>query len=91
LIPRIAHLKETIQGWIAVGVDLTLEELKERLAGQGVPLSVSGIWHQLDKWGVRFKKNAARQRAGTRRRAVGTGSLDSGAAVSGGEIAEIHR
>jgi hypothetical protein len=45
-----------IQGWIAAEVDSTLEELSERLAGLGVPLTVSGRWHQLDKWGLRFKK-----------------------------------
>jgi transposase len=90
-ISRIAHWEETIRGWIAAEVDLTLAELSERLAGLGVSLKVSALWHQLDQWGLRFKKNAARQRARTRRRAAGAGSLDSSATVSGREVVEIHR
>ncbi|MDR3158813.1 MAG: helix-turn-helix domain-containing protein [Zoogloeaceae bacterium] len=53
-ISRVAPLKEVIQRWIAAEVDVTLAELSERRAGRGVPLTVSGIWHPLDKWGWRF-------------------------------------
>jgi transposase len=89
-VSRIAHLEETIRGWIAAKGDLTLAELVERLAGLGVTLKIPALWHQLNKWGLRYKKTAARQRAGTRRRAAGAGTLEPGASESGGEVVEIH-
>lgn len=69
---RIAHLEETIRGWIKEQPDLTLSELCERLQGEGVAIKAPALWHQLDKWGLSFKKNAARQRAASRGRAAGT-------------------
>ncbi|MDR2787222.1 MAG: helix-turn-helix domain-containing protein [Candidatus Accumulibacter sp.] len=86
----IAHLEETIRGWITAEVDLTLAELIERLKGVGIRLKVPALWQQLNKWGLRYKKNAARRRARARRRATGAGSLDSGAAAAGHKVVEIH-
>jgi transposase len=83
-------LEETIRGWIEEKADLTLVEMNERLAGRGTAPKVSALWHQMNKWGLSLK-NAARRRAGTRRRSSGARSLDSDAAVSGSEVAEIHR
>jgi transposase len=37
-------------------VDLTLAEWVERLAGLGVTLKIPALWHQLNKWGLRYKK-----------------------------------
>lgn len=69
---RIAHLQETIRGWIEVQPDLTLAQLSERLQDQGIEIKITALWHQLDKWGLSFKKNAARQRATARGRTAGT-------------------
>jgi len=66
-ISCIAHLRDTICGWIEEQPDLTLLQLGERLNEQhGIVLKTTALWHQLNKWGLTFKKNAARQRAATR-------------------------
>ena len=36
--------------------DLTLEEIRERLAQRGVPVAVSSIWRFFDRHGISFKK-----------------------------------
>lgn len=69
---RIAHLEGTIRGWIESQPDLTLAELCERLQGEGITIKSPALWHQLDRWGLSFKKNPARQRAASRGRAAGT-------------------
>jgi len=46
--------------------------LSERLQDQGIEIKITALWHQLDKWGLSFKKNAARQRATARGRTAGT-------------------
>ncbi len=69
---RVANLEPTLRGWIKEQADLTLAEMCERLADQGIQIKVPALWHQLDNWGLSFKKNPARQRARTRRRAAGT-------------------
>jgi transposase len=71
-VSRIAHLEGTIRQWINAEADLTLAELSERLAMHGIVIKVPALWHQLNKWGLSFKKNPARQRASARRRAAGT-------------------
>lgn len=73
---RIAHKEVQIRQWIEATPDLTLVELSERLAEQGIQIKVPALWHQLDKWGLSFKKNPARQRAVARGRAPGTHAMD---------------
>ena len=70
-ISRIAHMEDTIRRWIAAEADLTLVELSERLAKEGIAIKVPALWHQLNKWRLSFKKNPARQRARARGRATG--------------------
>ena len=77
---RVAHLQATLMDWIRLEPDLTLAQLCERLAQQGIQIKASALWHQLDKWGLSFKKNAARQRASSTRRATGTPTMASPAA-----------
>jgi transposase len=70
---RIAHLEHKLRSWIKEKVDLTLAELCERLEREeGVRINASALWHQLNNWGLSFKKNPARQRARTQRRATST-------------------
>jgi transposase len=67
----VAHLEATLRGWIKAQADLTLAEMCERLAEQGVQIKAPALWHQLNKWGLSFKKNSARQRARACGRASG--------------------
>jgi len=68
---RVAALEPLVRNWIEEQADLTLAETCARLTKQGVTIGVPALWHQLDKWGLTFKKNPARQRARARRRAAG--------------------
>lgn len=68
---KVADMEATIRNWLKAESDLTLAELCERLAKQGIELKVPALWHQLNKWNLSLKKNPARQRARARRRAEG--------------------
>jgi len=68
----IAHMKDEIFGWLQVEPDLTLAQMCERLSLQGIQIKIAGLSKQLIKWGVSYKKNAARQRARARRCPVET-------------------
>jgi transposase len=68
---RIEPFQQQVCSWIEEQADLTLSQMCARLAGLGVQIKAAALWHQLDKWGLSFKKNAARQRARTRGRAPG--------------------
>lgn len=68
---KVADMEATIRSWLKAEPDVTLAELCERLAKQGIELKVPALWHQLNKWNLSLKKNSARQRARARRRAEG--------------------
>lgn len=73
----VEPLQAVLREWIAERPDLTLAEMCERLAKeQGISIKVPALWHQLDKWGLSYKKNPARQRARTARRAGGAVRLE---------------
>jgi len=43
---------------------MTLDEIVERLArSKKIQIKVGALWHQLNRWGLSFKNNSARQRA----------------------------
>ena len=42
---RIAHLEMSIRAWIQAEPDLTLTQLCERVAQQGVHIKVPALWH----------------------------------------------
>jgi len=57
-----------VRAWIKKQPDLTLAELGERLRQEkGIQLKIPALWHQLNKWGLSFKKNSACQRAVARK------------------------
>ena len=60
---------------IAEQSDITLEEIRSRLAERGVKVAVSTIWRFYDRRDISFKKNRSRQRAGTPRRQGSAGSM----------------
>ena len=62
--------------------DITLMEMKERLAKAGVTVSKSAIDRFLNHLGLSYKKNGTRQRAGQARRSGGSGHLERGSRLS---------
>jgi transposase len=73
---RLAEREQALRAWIAAEPDLTLAELQQRLAQQGVATKIGALWHQLNNWNLTFKKNLARQRARARRRAGGAARME---------------
>jgi transposase len=73
---RLAEREQVLRGWIAAQPDLSLAELRQRLAQQGLSIKIGALWHQLNKWNLTFKKNLARRRARARRRAGGTALVE---------------
>ena len=68
----LAGMETQIRAWIEAKVDLTLAEICQRLATEaGIQIKPPALWHQLNKWNLTFKKNPARQRARSSRRADG--------------------
>ena len=53
---RLEEAEPVLRGWIAAEPGLTLEELRERLALQGIATKIGALWHQLNKWNLTFKK-----------------------------------
>lgn len=72
---RLEEVEPVLRRWIAAQPGLTLEQLRERLAAQGIAIKGGALWHQLNKWNLTFKKNAARQRARARGRAGGAAGM----------------
>ena len=64
----VAEKEKKIRGWIKEKADVTLSEMCERLKKEGVFIKTSGLWHQLNKWNLTYKKNASRKRTRARRR-----------------------
>jgi len=73
---RLEAAEAALRGWIAAAPGLTLVELQERLASQGMAIRIGALWHQLKKWNLTFKKNPARQRARARGRAGRTTRME---------------
>jgi len=73
---RLEEAEPTLRRWIAAAPGLTLAELQQRLASQGVAIQVGALWHQLNKWNLTFKKNPARQRARARARTGSAARMD---------------
>ena len=73
---RLEEAEPALRSWIAAAPGLTLEELQERLAARGIAIKIGALWHQLNKWNLTFKKNAARQRARARGRAGSPARLE---------------
>src|SRR5215469_9185793 len=62
--------------------DLTLEEIRERLAECGVRVAVSSIWRFFDRHGISFKKNRARRGAAASGRGERPPALDKRTAAA---------
>jgi transposase len=88
---RLAEREAVLRAWIAAQPDLTLAELQQRLAQQGLAIKIGALWHQLNKWNLSFKKNPARQRARARGRAGGAARMVGSAVRDGSRKAGVHR
>ena len=88
---RLEAAEPALRGWIAAEPDLTLAALQQRLAAQGISVKVGALWHQLNKWNLTFKKNAARQRARARGRAGSAPRMERSAVGDGRRKAGVHR
>ena len=88
---RVAEMEAVLRAWIEKEPGLSLVELCQRLVEQGVSIKIGALWHQLNKWGLTFKKNAARQRARTGGRAAGTPGVAASAAHDGSRKARVYR
>jgi len=73
---RLAAKEQQMRSWIADQSDLTLAEIQQRLEQQGITIKIGALWHQLNKWNLTFKKNAARQRTRARGRAAGAHGME---------------
>jgi transposase len=61
---RLEKHDPKLRRWIKARPDMTLAELRERLARElGVQLGTTALWHRLERLGLSYKKNAARRRA----------------------------
>lgn len=73
---RIEAHADEILALVAASPDTTLEEIATHLKqAHGETFVVSTIWRCLDRHGVSFKKNGARQRTGARRRGSRPGGV----------------
>ncbi len=88
---RVAEMESVLRAWIEKEPGLSLAELCERLLQQGVSIKIGTLWHQLNKWNLTFKKNAARQRARTRGRAAGTKRVAAGTPYDARRKAGVYR
>ena len=59
--------REWLLARIAEKPDLTLRAVVAELAERGTPASYGAVWRFFKHEGITFKKNTARQRAGSRR------------------------
>ena len=79
--PLDAH-KDWLLALIVAGPDLTLQEIRARLAARGILVAASSVWRFCDRAGLTFKKKSARDRAGAQRRTRGTRAVEARAAAA---------
>jgi transposase len=89
---RIEAFKDVILASIDAQVDVTLVELAELLhAEHGAAFAPSTIWRFLDRHGITFKKNRARQRATASRRRGPAGGVVRRPARPRSRASGLHR
>lgn len=64
----LAGDREWVLARVAEKPDITLRALAAELGGRGIKVSNYAVWNFLRRQGLSFKKNSARQRAGSARR-----------------------
>lgn len=56
-------MESTLRSWILAGPTLTLTQLQQYLSIQGIQVKIGALWHQLDKWGLTYKRSPVRRKA----------------------------
>ena len=79
--PLDAH-KDRLLALIAAEPDLTLQEIRSRLAARGIFVAASSVWRFCDRHDLTFKKKPARLRAGARGRAGGPRTVEARTAAA---------
>jgi transposase len=79
--PLDAH-KDWLLALIAAEPDLTLQEIRARLAARGIMAAASSVWRFCDRHDLTFKKKSARGRAGAQRRARSPRAVEARAAAA---------
>jgi transposase len=69
--PKLLAHRDLVRQLTEDEPDLTLQEMRARLAAQGVVIGYGSLWRFLDAEDISFKKNVSRQRAGQARRGRG--------------------
>lgn len=73
----VAPVEAEIRAWLTERPDMTLAEMCERLQLEhGIAIKGPALWHQLNNWGLSYKKNAARQRARAPRHPAGETAME---------------
>lgn len=92
---RVSRLKEhleVLRKWIEEQNDITLAEIVARLRSElAVRIKRQALWHQLNKLGLTYKKNASRRRAKPARHQRGTGKVAGNPAAFAGKKTGLHR
>jgi len=89
---RLEKHDQTLRGWITQQPDLTLAELKKRLARElKVRLGITALWHRLEHLGLSYKKNAARRRTKSSRHPPGAPAMAKPAGKLAGRKARLSR
>jgi len=90
---RLVGWEPRVRDWIEQAPDLTLAETCRRLAEQGVTIRVPALWHQLDRWGLTFKKTCtpASKSATTCGRRAGRGVTTLSCSISIGSYLLMKR
>lgn len=78
----LAGEREFVHARLAAEPDITLRALLAALADRGVKVSYYAVWHFCAREGFTFKKNPARQRAGS----PGRGAQTRAVAASPGKV-----
>ena len=89
---RLSEHESSLRGWIKEQPDLTIDELCQRcLIKLKVRIGRTALWHQLERMGLSYKKNAARRGARAARREGREGNLAAKAARIGRQKTGLHR
>jgi len=61
---RLSPYEKRVGKWIAQNNEISLREIQDRLAQEhGLIISMTALWHRIDRLGLTYKKNPARRRA----------------------------
>ena len=79
---KLAAHEDRVRQMLLEHPDITLIEMKDKLAKAGINVSKSAIDRFLNHLSLSYKKNGARQRAGQARRSGGSRRVERGSGLS---------